>query len=123
MLLPYVIDNQSHKLADVLNSVMQTHPGMSLDVASAYFSVSGYRALQVQLAGLRSFRLLLGFQPVLGKDIGLKPNLASLKVNLRGDLEGEPFSEKTLRLVEDLIAYLRRPDVNVRLYEHGFLHG
>jgi len=27
-----------------------------------------------------------------------------------------------LRLVEDLIAYLRRPDVNVNLYENGFLH-
>ena len=122
MLLPYVIDNQSHKLADVLNSVMESHPGMSLDVASAYFSVSGYRALQVQLNGLRSFRLLLGFQPTEGRDIGLKPNAAALKFNLRDDLECELFTEKTLRLVEDLIAYLRRADVSVKLYENGFLH-
>ena len=92
MLLPYVIDNQEHKLADVLNAVMQSHPGMSLDVATAYFSVSGYRALREQLAGLRSFRLLLGFQPTEGKDIGLKPNAAKLKSNLRGDLEGAPFT-------------------------------
>jgi SNF2 family DNA or RNA helicase len=101
---------------------MGEHPGLSLDVATAYFSVSGYRALHEQLAGLRSFRLLLGFQPTEAKDIGLKPNVAALKSNLRGDLEGEPYAEETLRLVEDLIAYLRRPDVNVNLYENGFLH-
>jgi predicted solute-binding protein len=74
MQLPYVIDNQNHKLADVLNAVMATHPGLSLDVASAYFSVSGYRALREQIAGLRSFRLLLGFQPVEAKDVGLRPS-------------------------------------------------
>ena len=121
MRLPYVIDNQVYKLADVLNAVMESHPGMSLDVATAYFSVSGYRLLQEKLTGLRSFRLLLGFQPTNGKVIGLKPNAAKLKSNLRGDLEGTPYTEDTLRLVEDLIAYLR-PDVGVKLYEDGFLH-
>ncbi|TRZ52606.1 helicase, partial [bacterium] len=122
MRLPYVIDNQQHKLADVLNAVMESHSGLSLDVASAYFSVSGYRALREQIAGLRSFRLLLGFQPVEAKDIGLRPNAAALKSTLRGDLEWEPYTEETLRLVEDLIACLRRPEVNVSLFESGFLH-
>jgi len=82
MLLPYVIDNQEHKLADVLNAVMESHPGMSLDVASAYFSVSGYRVLRERLASLRSFRLLLGFQPAEAKDTGLRPNVVALKSTL-----------------------------------------
>lgn len=122
MRLPYVIDNQNHKLADVLNAVMESRPGLSLDVASAYFSVSGYRALREQIAGLRSFRLLLGFQPVEAKDIGLRPNVTALKSALRGDIEWEPYTEETLRLVEDLIACLRREEVNVNLFENGFLH-
>ena len=67
---------------------------MSLDVATAYFSVSGYRLLQEKLTGLRSFRLLLGFQPTNGKVIGLKPNAAKLKSNVRGDLEGTPIPKK-----------------------------
>ena len=41
---------------------------------------------------------------------------------IKSDLEALPFDEKTLRLVEDLIAYLQRDSVQVRLYEHGFLH-
>lgn len=122
MRLPYVIDNQAHKLADVLNEVMAARAGHSLDVATAYFSISGFRLLQAQLENLRSFRLLLGFQPVEAKDVGLRPSAAALKKALRGDLEVEPYREEVLRLVEDLIAYLRRSEVAVRLYEHGFLH-
>lgn len=122
MRLPYVIDNQQHKLADVLNEVMASRAGHSLDVATAYFSISGFRLLQTELEKLRSFRLLLGFQPVEAKDVGLRPSAAALKKALRGDLEVEYYQEDTLRLVEDLIAYLRRDEVGVRLYESGFLH-
>ena len=122
MRLPYVIDNQSHKLADVLNAVMSERAGHSLDVATAYFSIDGFRLLQAQLENLYSFRLLLGFEPKEGKDVGLRPNTGLLKKMLRGDLETEPYTESTLRLVEDLIAYLRREEIGVRLYENGFLH-
>lgn len=122
MKLPYVIDNQIYKLADVLNQVMQEHPGMSLDIATAYFSVSGYRALREQMEYLRSFRLLLGFQPAESADLGLRPTASALKRALRGDLEWEPYTEETQRLVEDLIAYLRKDEAKVRLFENGFLH-
>jgi hypothetical protein len=63
MRIPYVIDNQSSKLADVLNGILAEHAQSSLDVASAYFNVGGFKELQANLAQLRSFRLLLGFEP------------------------------------------------------------
>jgi hypothetical protein len=122
MHIPYVIDNQAHRLADVLSTILREHAGCSLDVATAYFSVSGYRELRAELAEVGSFRLLLGAQPNEGRDIGLRPDPQLLSAALRGDLEREPFNETTLRLVEDLIAFLRRPEVEVRLYEQGFLH-
>ncbi|MBN2575668.1 MAG: helicase, partial [Deltaproteobacteria bacterium] len=43
-------------------------------------------------------------------------------VVLRGDLEGLAFEEKTLLLVERLIAFLRREKVQVRMADQGFLH-
>ena len=122
MRIPYVIDNQTHKLSDVLNALLAEHVGHSLDVATAYFNVGAYRLLGQQLEQLRSFRLLLGFQPIEGRDLGLRPRADRLKAALRGDLDAEPFTEETLRLVEDLIAYLRQDQVAVRLYERGFLH-
>jgi len=120
MSLPYVIDNQTYKLADVLNAVMTERAGQSLDVATAYFGVSAFRLLQANLIHLRSFRLLLGFEPTKGEEIGLRAR--AFKQSLRGDLESEPFTEVTLRLIEDLIAFLRDTKVAVRLYERGFLH-
>ena len=42
MRIPYVIDNQQHRLADILNEVLAEHAGRSLDVATAYFTVTGY---------------------------------------------------------------------------------
>jgi superfamily II DNA or RNA helicase len=122
MPIPYVIDNQTHKLADVLNTILSEHAHHSLDIATAYFNVGGYRLLREQLANVRSFRLLLGFEPEGGADVGLRPDAKALRALLRGDLEREPFSEETLRLVEDLIAFLRQPNVSVRLYDKGFLH-
>ena len=113
--LPYVIENRMHKLVDVLNSILASRAKHSLDIASAYFSVGGYKLLCENLKKLRSFRLLLGFEPGIAGDVGLKQNL-------RHDLEKELYSEETVQLIEDLITYLRRPEVVVRLYEEGFLH-
>lgn len=123
MKLPYVIDNQTHTLAAVLGEILAQHGGRALDVASAYFNVGAFRALRPGLDALSDFRLLLGAQPREGANLGLRPDdRGVLRAALLGDLEAEPFTPETQRLVEDLIAFLARAGVQVRLYEQGFLH-
>ncbi len=39
MLVPYVIDNQTHKMRNVLASLLKEHEGRCLDIATAYFNV------------------------------------------------------------------------------------
>jgi len=73
MQIPFVIDNQQHKMADVLNAVLAEHAGRALDVATAYFNVGGWQLLQTGLLGLDQFRLLLGDEPETGADLGLRP--------------------------------------------------
>jgi len=51
--------------------------------------------------------MLLGDQPQEGEDVGLRPDAAAY---LRHELNAEPFTEATLRLVEELIRFLRRED-------------
>ena len=41
VLIPYVIDNQAHRMAGVLNDILAQHAGKSLDVATAYFNIRG----------------------------------------------------------------------------------
>src|SRR5216684_3844559 len=122
MTIPFVIDNQQHKMADVLNALLADHKGHSLDIATAYFNISGWQLLHDGLNGLGNFRLLLGDEPEVGSDLGLREVGAKPIKGLISDLAQETFNEKTLRLVEDLIAFLRQEHVQVRLYTRGFLH-
>ena len=107
MSFPFVIDNLSRRLADVLNEILEQSVDRPLDIATAYFSISGYRILTDGLHKLGAFRLLLGTDPQSGADLGLKVDPNALKARIKGDLEAEPFTEETLKLVEDLIAYLQ----------------
>ena len=49
MKIPYVIDNETAHVADVLNAVLAEHAGKSLDVATAYFDTQGFRLLHAGL--------------------------------------------------------------------------
>lgn len=106
----------------MLNEVVAEHRGRSLDVATAYFTVTGYGLVRERLSAVGSFRLLLGAEPAKGEQIGLQPDSSQVRGLMQRDLDDMPFDEATLRLVEDLIAYLRRENVEVRLHAEGFLH-
>jgi len=122
MAIPFVIDNVSHRLSDALNNLLAQSVDKPLDIATAYFSISGYRIVKDGLHKLGAFRLLLGTDPQSGADVGLKVDPQALKARIKGDLEAEPFTEETLKLVEDLITYLQAEKVEIRLYDKGFLH-
>ena len=100
MKFPYVIDNQTHVLVDILKGPLTEHKGRSLDVATAYFTVGGFGLLQEGLMDLGNFRLLLGAETRSGEQVGLRPDAGVVGGLIRKDLEELPFDENTLRLVE-----------------------
>ena len=115
MPLPYVIDNRTHNLADILNDLLRSDAVHALDIATAYFNVGGFDLVREGVEELSSFRLLLGAEPGGAGDLGLR-------TRLRRDLNAAPFDEETLCQIETLIRFLRREHVAVRLYQRGFLH-
>jgi hypothetical protein len=126
--IPFVIDNVAVKLADVLNDLLAGQQQPQLDIATAYFSVRGFELVRATLPGVRHFRLLLGDNPQDAAAIGAQPNA---RAYLRNELNAEPLTAATQRLVEELIRFLRRDAVEVRLYlghrpetegRHAFLH-
>src|SRR5437764_13237107 len=116
MIIPFVIDNQQHKMADVLNDLLSHYRGHSLDIATAYFNVGGWQLLRDGLNGLGNFRLLLGDEPEAGADLGLREIGAKPVKGLIRDLARDNFNEATMRLVEDMVAFLLHDHVKVRLY-------
>ncbi|NQT12084.1 MAG: helicase, partial [Planctomycetes bacterium] len=122
-MIPSVIENQQHRLSDVLNNVLERCSSGPVDIATAYFAISGYRLLRERLHHVGALRLLIGSEPTTGADVGLRTERKEEYLRLlRGDLEAELFTEETLRLVEDLIALLRTEKVQVRQFDKGFLH-
>ncbi|MGH7176742.1 MAG: phospholipase D-like domain-containing protein [Tepidisphaeraceae bacterium] len=115
--LPFSIDNQTISAAAVLDALLSRSRGSPVDIASAYFSISGWKLLRDGLHRVGAIRLLLGSEPSGGADVGLRAD-----AGLAAELSGMAFSEETLRLVEDLIAFLRAEKVQVRLFQDGFLH-
>ncbi|MGA2498749.1 MAG: phospholipase D-like domain-containing protein, partial [Tepidisphaeraceae bacterium] len=120
--IPYVIDNDKHKLGDILALVLDEHHDLAMDIATAYFNIQGYEVLAERLKRVGSLRLLLGAEPDGSIQIGIQPDPAALKAALRGDLSREPYSPKTLKLVEDLTRFARDPRVQIRLFDKTFLH-
>ncbi|ABX05177.1 MAG TPA: helicase [Herpetosiphon sp.] len=119
MQIPYVIDNIEQRLADVLRYLLSRASDQSLDIATAYFSIRGFEQLRHELETTGQVRLLLGDKPVAADDLGMRPDSSAF---LRHELNAEAFTERTLRLVEQLIRFLRRDEVEVRLYT-GLLAG
>ncbi len=119
---PFVIDNQQHTMSEVLNLLLAQHAGHSLDIATAYFNIGGWQLLHEKLGAMGSFRLLLGDEPEVGSDLGLREVGAHPIKGLIKDLANAGYTEQTLRLVEDLTEFLRQEHVQVRLYTQGFLH-
>ncbi len=105
--IPFVIDNQQHSMRDVLNSLLVRHQGHALDIATAYFNVGGWQLLQAGMDGLNSLRLLLGDEPEGGTDLGLREAGAKPVKGLIRELDEASFNEKTLQMIEGLIAFLR----------------
>jgi len=98
MHIPFVIDNQQHKMADVLNTLLQQHNSHSLDIATAYFNVGDWHLLHKGLEELGNFRLLLGHEPEAGFDLGLREVEANPVKGLIRDLASSEFLLQNARI-------------------------
>ncbi len=120
---PDYIDNQRHTLAEVLDRTIRELNQRELDVASGYFTPLVWRYLKEAFSHLDGFRLLLGREPELehtGLDrLDLKQYF---RRKLQTDLEELPFDLDHVRLIDELIAFLQRETVQVRLFSQPFLH-
>jgi superfamily II DNA or RNA helicase len=120
---PDYIDNQKVSLHTVINRLITDLAQTEAAFASGYFEPAVWRLVGSALQQLVKFRLLLGRQP----EITFSQNdLVDLReyyrYKLQSDLESLQYTSTQTRLIEELIAFLRRESVEVRLFEGPFLH-
>ena len=93
MKIPYVIDNNAHRLADVLNDILRDQHGPCLDVATAYFSISGYRLIQEELDKGRTPFVSCNMERCYS-DVVFRVNVRALFQKQHGDLAGASANGK-----------------------------
>lgn len=117
-----IIDNNKLKLFEELNKILLEQK--TFDVATAYFNIAGFQLIRDSILEVDRFRLLLGISPEKEEkrpDI-FEPELI-YKKGIRCDLEDEEFEKDKKETVTTLIEFLKKPTVEIRLYNKGFLHG
>lgn len=135
---PEFIDNREERtLAQALRDLC-ADPGCAgapLDIATAYFNLGAFQHLADLLESRPGVRLLLGAEPLSPLDgasargnggplgAGVRGGLADLEAGLADDRNALPFSARTAADVLRLARFLGRDSVQVRRYEHQFLHG
>ncbi len=113
--------------------------GRSAAIASAYFNVGGWHLISAELTRVGKVRLMLGAEPQRDTDpVVLRPETTPRKrareAVLSDALERQeeslaternltPFTAEARSHVQDMIAWLRSGQVEVRRYTKEFLHG
>ena len=100
--VPYVLDNHEGHMSvrEALTRLMARSDWA--DIATGYLSLSGYALLADSLAQLQEFRLLFGNSQIANE--------------LERELRRERYRASTRKLVENMLAFLEREQVQVRRY-------
>ncbi len=119
-----LIDNSKLKLFSELQKILSEQK--RLDIASGYFNLGGFQLIKDELKKSKKFRLLIGRTPERD-DRKLIDDLFELKnayeQAIKTDLEDEDLKKEKKESATDLIDFLKRKEVEVRLYDKTFLHG
>lgn len=115
-----IIDNTDVKLYQFLNDVLNEPSTRQLDIATAFFNIQAYAYVNENLQRLTRFRLLLGKAPEIKNEITFGEVLCNM---LKEEIESFELSRDKDRITKEFIDFLKRDNVEVRLYDKDFLHG
>ena len=117
---PDIVDNsKGNTLLNLLKETMQARRGTDLDIATAFFDIKAYSLVKDEIQGMKNIRFLFG-KIDLNNDKTLGDYLLEC---VKEEVEGFELTHEKKDTVKYFIEFLKKPSVQVRLYEKQFLHG
>ncbi len=120
---PDIIDNASTIFAEALQRTILEAGQQRLDIATGYFTPEVWHIVEKAFNELKTLRLLLGERPEVAQG---GPETVDLRryyrLKITDDLEKLAFDRQHAKLVDALLAFLEREEVQVRLFSGPFLH-
>jgi superfamily II DNA or RNA helicase len=117
MSLSTYIDNQRHKLTNVIQRLIFLEKQTELDIATGFFRIEAWIKLERSFNKLTRLRLLIGRDPTIKPAEPHRIDLQDyLRRELQGQLETSTFGLEYKECIDRLIAFLKQDHVDVRLY-------
>ncbi|MGY2975690.1 helicase-related protein [Thermostichus sp. MS-CIW-37] len=117
MSLPTYIDNQRHKLTNVIQRLIFLEKQTELDIATGFFRIEAWIKLERAFNKLARLRLLIGRDPTIKPAEPHRIDLQDyLRRELQRQLETSTFELEYKQCIDRLIAFLKQDHVDVRLY-------
>lgn len=120
----YLDNTDDRQFADALARIIREMGEDQLDIVSGFFEPNVWRDLRDAFPQLARLRLLIG-RAWEDKEGGLSGALDLRRYyqeKLRGDLEQLPFDREYSTLIDSLLDFMRRANVEVKLSRDRFLH-
>jgi len=121
-----IVDNETdcYTMADFIREALQRTK--KVDIASGFFNVSGFAKIKDELwqaAKQQGFnmRLLFGKETKIAENPDLA-NCIDIDATLNEELAKLSITEETAKLIDNLIAFLKQPTVQVRKNPRRFSH-
>ena len=115
-----VIDNSKMTLANFLIEVLKSSKDTNLDIATAFFNIKAYELIKEEIKGVKHFRLLLGKSIEIKEEVTLGEILLN---KIKEEIEDFDLEKSQSELVRDLINFLKKENVEIRIYTKDYLHG
>ncbi len=120
--IPDYTDNERHHLAFVLRTLIGEYEQRDMDIATGFFSPDVWRVVGEAFSALERLRLMIGKEPELHQNKRGLDLVREFRRKLRAELEDQELDSAQARMMDALIAFLKREAVQVRLFDDPFLH-
>ncbi|WP_019009573.1 helicase-related protein [Deinococcus aquatilis] len=120
--LPDFTDNETQYLSSVLTALIGEYEQRRMDIATGFFSPNVWNVIGGAFSQLEHLRLMLGKEPDMPLDRRGLELKRFFRQQLRKELEGETLGSAYAEMIDQLVAFLRRETVEVRLFDDPFLH-
>ena len=118
--LPKIIDNQRHKLIDVLNTIAPQYEYLS--IATGYWDLLGMQMILDKLHHYKKIRLLIGREPLIPRHKILQPEPDYPDKDFFYDLEQLQPTQELKHLVQQIKYLIGENILEVKVYRQTFLH-
>ncbi|MDF5729994.1 MAG: DEAD/DEAH box helicase family protein [Rhizonema sp. PD38] len=116
----YIDNHQERKLAHILKLLIEEYKKTDLDIATSSFDIGAWVKMKEAFSKLSTLRLLIGKSTPIGWTVKHQLDLKEVPLNeednFQSQIDNMFYDKNSHDLIQDLINFLERSEIEVKLY-------